>query len=301
MRDVNMYGLRVRSAIDLPEFPDALAGEPDVIIEADPPAPPTSDRRPYSGRASVREGEYELEVYGVGRYSTFHGSHIRVAPEIGAKPEDVRLYLTGLILGVILHHRGILALHASCVAVDGVAVAFAAPSGGGKSTLAAAMLRRQATFVTDDICVVKPVSSNESRVQVGPARLKLDLAGLAKLEETEEALEPAGGDRGKYHLPVRAPDMEQGSFPLSRVYLLSFGEGEARIERLQGIDAISALVDETYLLGFAAGRGLSQRIFKMATELFRTVTVSRLIRPRGFEHLDSIVDLIERDLRSALT
>ena len=299
MRDIDMYGLRVRSAIELPEWPDATAGEPDVIILADPPVPPTSDRPIYNGKSSVQNGDVELEVYGVGRYSAAKGSYVRVTPEIGARPEDIRLFLTGLILGVILHQRGMLALHASCVVIDGVGVAFACPSGGGKSTLAAALLRRGATFVSDDICVITRVPErSEAYVWAGPARLKLDALGLAELDDEPGSYEPAGGNRGKYHLPVETMKVRQGPIPVSRIYQLAFADGEPRIERLTGVEAISVLIDETYLVGFAAGRGRSHEIFMKTAALCGALSVSRLYRPRGFEYLDAIVDLIERDVRS---
>jgi len=300
VRDVDMYGLRVRTAVDLPEWPDATPGEPDVIIDEDPPVPAIPDRPIYRGNSTVEDSNVQLEVYGVGRYSAVKGSHVRVTPEAGARPEDVRLYLTGLILGVILHQRGMLALHASCVVIDGTAVAFACPSGGGKSTLAAALLRRGATFVSDDICVLTRGEMGETLVWAGPARLKLDARGLSELNHATDEYELAGGDRGKYHLPVEEDmPVRRGAVPISRVYQLAFHEGEPRIERLTGVEAISVLVDETYLVAFAAGRKRSHEIFLKTAAVSGSLTVGRLFRPRGFEHLDSIVDLIERDVRSA--
>jgi hypothetical protein len=296
MRDIDMYGLRVRSAYELPEWPDATPGDPDVVIVEDPPVP-ASDRPLYTGKSAVNDGDLELQVHGVAHYSAIKGSHIRVAPEIGAKPEDVRLYLTGLILGVILHQRGTLALHASCVVIDGIGVAFAGFSGRGKSTLAAAFLQRGATFVSDDMCVMTQVGPQESRLWAGPPRLKLDASGLAKLDDAPGIYESAGGGRGKYHIPVSAMETGSGPIRLSRVYQLAFGEGEPRIERLNGLDAIAALMDEIYLVGWAATRGTSHEVFRKAADLCGTFTMSRLVRPRGLEHLDSVVDLIEREVK----
>ena len=74
--------------------------------------------------------------------------------------------------------------------------------------------------------------------------------------------------------------------------------GAPRLERLSGLEAISALLDETYILAYAATMGLSPQIFKSVAELARTVAVSRLIRPRGFEHMDAVLNLIECDVRT---
>ncbi|HEX6133053.1 MAG TPA: hypothetical protein VFZ24_03655 [Longimicrobiales bacterium] len=294
-----MYGLRVRTTIDLPDWPAPPPGEPQVFILDDPPESPTFEGAPYTTRSSFDAGEVRVEVRGVARYSATGGSCIRVAPEPGARPEDVRLYLTGAMFGVILHQRGIFPLHASCVMIDGVGVAFAAPSGSGKSTLIGALLRRGATFVSDDICALTPARSGGPHIWPGAARMKLDGAGMAALDDAPADLEPAGGDRGKFHVPVGTKPTPRAPVHLSRVYVLGFGAGEARLERLGGLEAISALLDETYLLTYAGALGLASQVFTRAAELSRIVTVSRLIRPRGFEHLDAVLELIERDVRGA--
>ena len=298
-RDFGLYGLRVRSAIDLGEWPAPPPGDPQVSIILEQPTSATVAGEPYSGRAIFSENECHIEVRGVARYVAIAGSCIRVAPEPGAKPEDVRQYLTGATFGAILHQRGTYVLHASCVMIDDIGVAFSAPSGNGKSTLTAALLRRGATFVSDDICVFTPVESGRFRVWRGAPRLKLDPASVAEVDDPSAVYGPAGGDRGKLHVPVASQPTRSTTAPLSRVYLLSFGEGAPRLERLSGLEAISALLDETYILAYAATMGFSPQIFKSVAELARTIVVSRLIRPRGFEHMDAVLNLIERDVRTA--
>lgn len=299
-RDYGVYGLRVRSAIDLQDWPAPAPGEPDVIVEEEAVWTPTFDGAPFTARSAYESGEVRGEVRGVGSF-TATASRIRVARESGARPEDVRLYVTGAMFGAVLHLRGVLPLHASCVAVDGVGVAFAAPSGSGKSTLVAALLRRGAVFVSDDICALRSDAAGGIRVWPGASRLKLDEPGMSALDGTPDGLEPAGGDRGKYHVPVSATVSAPAPVPLSHVFLLGFGDGDVRVERLGGLDAISALVDETYVLGCAAALGLSKQVFRMAAEASRSLTVSRLIRPRGLAHLDAVVDRIQREVCSPVT
>src|SRR5688572_19304714 len=65
--------------------------------------------------------------------------------------EDTATYLLGPVLGFVLRLRGRLCLHASAVAFGGDAVAFAGPSGEGKSTFAAWLVSKGFKALTEDI------------------------------------------------------------------------------------------------------------------------------------------------------
>ncbi len=295
-RDFWVYGLRVRSAIDLVGWPAATPTVPDVIIRREPLTGPELEGPLYSARAAMADGELRVTVTGVGKYAACGGSLIRFDADPGAKAEDIRLYLTGSMMGIILHQRGAFPLHASCVALPGGGgcAAFAGPSGAGKSTLVAEMIRQGSAFVSDDLCVMAPPARGELRVWPGAARLKLDETSLGAAAGTGSNLEPAGGGRGKFHLPMESSLHHTTPAPLHRVYILTDGAGPPRVEPLSGLDAIAALVDQTYLLTTARDMGLTSQVFRLAAAAARGLTVSRLVRPRGLEYLPAVATLIEQ-------
>jgi hypothetical protein len=61
------------------------------------------------------------------------------------------MFASGLLVAVLLQLRRELVLHASAVESAGTAVAFVAPSGGGKSTMAALLCAAGAWLVSDDL------------------------------------------------------------------------------------------------------------------------------------------------------
>ena len=63
-------------------------------------------------------------------------------------------YLLGSVAGLVLQNLDAVCLHASTVNIDGFAVAFVGPPGTGKSTTAAALLRRGHSIITDDVAVI---------------------------------------------------------------------------------------------------------------------------------------------------
>lgn len=80
-------------------------------------------------------------------------TRVVVRPAPGVDPAALVLLVRGLVLAFALAVTGECVLHASAVTADdtGGAVAFAGPSGTGKSTLAAACCAEGARFVTDDL------------------------------------------------------------------------------------------------------------------------------------------------------
>lgn len=102
-------------------------------------------------------------------------------------PEMLGIFVAGNMVATVLALRGETVLHASAVEFDGLAVAFVADSGIGKSTLAALACGRGARFVTDDLLRVLEADgaigcwpgATENRLRRDVAELSGDLAGTA--------------------------------------------------------------------------------------------------------------------------
>lgn len=96
-------------------------------------------------------------------------------------------------IGLAGLHRdqGRLHLHAACVAREGRGLVLVAPSGGGKSTLAAGLVRRGWSYLSDEAVAILP----GSRTVFGfprPIALKGDAPRLLGIEDLESADDPDG-------------------------------------------------------------------------------------------------------------
>ncbi|MEO8138766.1 MAG: hypothetical protein ABI742_03915 [Gemmatimonadota bacterium] len=127
--------------------------------------------------------------------------------------------------------------------------------------------------------------------------MRFDQTGLAAPLGPASDLDPAGGNRGKFRFRMNASLPQTSPIALNAIYLLTDGKGPPRIERLTGLHAISALVDDTYLLSTARDLGLGSQVFRLAATAADRLPVSRLIRPRDLEHLAATAALIEQDAR----
>lgn len=173
MRTVALHGLRVASTLPLPGAVD-VAGAPDVDVHLG--RPPGAEAWGDTPAARRYESEREpgqppsLVVDEVGadgllrlRYEEgieFHvsrtGDAVWCAWRSPLTAADAVSFLTGPVMGTVLRRRGIVALHASAVVIDGGAYAFIGPGGSGKSTLAAAFAVRGRAMLTEDVLALVP-------------------------------------------------------------------------------------------------------------------------------------------------
>lgn len=123
--------------------------------------------------------------------------------------------------------QGLEVLHASAVGIDGRAIAFTAPSGTGKSSLAAHLVAAGATFLTDDVLAVESADGGVLAYP-GPAR-----AAVATHEV--HLLTPLGRSRlgrriGATDKPQFEPPLAAAPLPLAIMYRLSRGDGQGRLQ-----------------------------------------------------------------------
>jgi len=129
-----VFGLVTVSELDLPELRRDAASEsiPDIVISLGVIA----EAERASGMYKTADGAL-LVVEDVARYLIKDGAQIVVEPRPGTPLANVRLFLLGSAMGMLIHQRGLLPLHGNSIEIDGCAFAFVGQSGAGKSTLAA--------------------------------------------------------------------------------------------------------------------------------------------------------------------
>jgi hypothetical protein len=293
------YGMLFGSTIPLPELravdPTEVGGQkhPDVVIVvSDFP-----DQLPDAlASTAVRESNADaclLRVAGVARYLIRRGREILIDPDPGAGDHDLRVYLLGTCLGVLLHQRGFLVLHASGVAVKGGAVLFAGRSGAGKSTLLGEMLRRGHRMMVDDVCAI--TFDTDGRPTVVPSyprtRLWADAAALFSIDTSDLPRTRPTWDKFERQVWDQFWDLQE---PLTHVFHLAapHDDGEIALERLGSMDAFQTLVDQTYRGILLDGLDRRSQHFDLASRVAKDVQVIRARRPADRSRLGELAELI---------
>ncbi|WP_294356849.1 hypothetical protein [uncultured Sphingomonas sp.] len=290
-RHYRAFGLGWQSELSLPELRDADAGnasaEGDVIVEI--------GRAPAPDIATVVTGvraapdTFWMEVPEVARYLVIGGTRIVVEPIGDAAEGDVRAFLLGSAVGALLHQRGYLPLHASAVEIDGHAVAFVAPSGGGKSTIAMHLHHLGHRVIADDLCAVE-VSGDRARLWPGLRNLKLWRASLGAIDRAPDGFEPVLQTMDKYRVPIDAL-ADDRAFDLAAVIRLDWGEAPA-LTPLRGAEGVGVLVANTFRGQLVAPMARGTEHWRQCVELFARADVLALARPRALNRLDEASALV---------
>jgi hypothetical protein len=185
---------------------------------------------------------------------------------------------------------GELLLHGSSVRLASKAVAFLARSGGGKSTLAYAFVRRGASLLSDDVLPVRPETAGASVALGTPLRMRM--AALAAYGIPERRTRSAPGRAYKREVPVRRA---RGWVPLAAFYFLR-RRPQAAIRPLPTVETLAHLVRH---LGFA---GVMRQVrprqhFEALVDVASKVPGRLLHVPNGIHRIDEVVRLVQQDLR----
>lgn len=149
----SLYGLVLSSQIECPQlYAYSGDGVPDVIIEKGVVPDITCPGKREGFLFEAVEHAVMIKTNTIARLLVSDGRHILVQPYTDSSEDDVRMLLLGWGMGALLHQQSVLPLHAAVVtAVEGFCIAFCGDSGTGKSTLAAALLRRGCRLLDDNL------------------------------------------------------------------------------------------------------------------------------------------------------
>ncbi len=288
------YGLGIRSEVALPEL---ATGHSDVDVVIRIGSVNTSALPYQAGAEGLRSrstaGEFCFTYDEVGAFLVRGGREIVVDPAAGTEEQVLRLFILGGAFAALLRQRGFLVLHASAVAVDGVAVAFLGGSGWGKSTTAGALHAHGCDLVADDFVAVMD-SDGTPAVYPGFPQLKLWPAAAASLGTDPELL-PRLHPRFEKRARRISAGFAHEMLTLRGVYIL--GDSPVlKFERLEPRFALIELLRHSYGARSLYAEGAPEQFVRLAG-LCGKVWVRKLLRPMAIEQLPELACTILEDLR----
>lgn len=287
------YGLTIQSEIELPELNATSSTDVDTWIRFGPikDSPLQIQNIPHCYQNTDR-GMY-LYWLGVGTFLIQDGQDIQIDKETDLDEDRLRLFILGAVMGVILHQRGFLVLHASAVAIQGEAVVFIGHKRWGKSTMAATLHARGHSLIADDVVALDIHHHHPVRVQPAFPQIKLWPDAVTSMGKQPEELPRLAAQLEKRNHLLSSGFMAN-VLPLKYIYVLGQRD-EMSIVPLSGQETIQYLLQNSYVMRF--GQELLQERgathFQQLTMLAQKVPLFRLLRPAGLELLPNVATLVE--------
>jgi len=291
------FGLNIVSDMELPELPPILGPHASIDLRIESGSQKTAFMLPDAALDFHRtpDGVCALRVNGVADFWVHQGSLIRMAIFADADEGMARLYLLGSAMGMALHQRGWMVMHASAVLQGGAVSLFVGDSGAGKSTLAAAFCRAGFGVLADDVMPIRVTGTGKFEVWPGARSFKLWADSLKVFGMERGLLSPIANRTEKYFVMNGLP-VADAAYPLAEIIVLDTCAEEemASLHILPKLESIRAISSNTYRPEYIDVLGRRSEHFKQCAELSAAIPVRRFRRPWKFENINSAVDILKR-------
>lgn len=279
------YNLCIHSEFPLSELASST-GEADVVI--------CLGEVENTPQEVLDGGQIVLgEAKGTGIFLFDSGKKITVQAAAGVSESMLTPNIVGSAMAVILAQRGLLVLHASCVAINNQAIAFMGNSGWGKSTFAASFHAQGYSALTDDVMAID-ISSSQPLVIPSFPQFKLWPEAANSIGKDSTFLPPLFEKAPKLSYKYNA-GFQETPLPLHRIYILDMGTSH-EITELTSQEAFIELVRHNRSVNVLQSPKFMALHMQQSINLLKNVSFRRLIRQPGLGELPELMKLVEQDL-----
>jgi len=292
----SVYGLVIESEIELsPLRPIETQSATDItIVRGRVSENGITDPVFTRVLAQANDQNVWIHVPNIARFLIKNGNHITVDSIELEDIQTICLYLMGSCIGSIIHQRGLLALHASAVNIQGQLVLFMGNSGAGKSTTAAILQQRGFQVVSDDTVVL----NDKGQITGGFPQIKLWEHALKNLDIATDGLSRIRHQISKYSFPIDNQSIDLAT--VKAIYCLNGAnqnaEGEFTLHQINGMDKFKLLREHTYRTQIMEGVGAQSKHLKLCANLAESVYMATLVRPTSYFNGNELVDFVLNNL-----
>lgn len=282
------FGLILHSEYPIAQLPPARSDAPaDVRIRE-------ADLRHYGlapGHYRLKPMELIISIADVGTFRITNGTDVEIHPDPQCARSQLDVFIMGTCMGAVLHQRGYMPLHGSCVTDGTGAILITGDSGAGKSTLAAEFLSRGWKLLTDDVCAVSDPETNPTVHASYPSQ-KLWQDALARYQRPESRIHSLyfSDSREKFGVDV-TEYFRSGTCPLTMVVYLVPTEEPCSIAKIHTFAALDQLMNNTYRM-FMIQPEYRERHFRRCAALAERIPMVLLTRQAGVSCAGTLCDLI---------
>jgi len=288
------FGLVIQSELVLPELNTIDQTDPNILIRIGP-TPSKLERVSFRGalfESSPTEFLFSNDIVSI---YIKDGKTIDIKPNSTASDQDIRLYILGTGMGVVLHQRGLLPLHGSSIAYNGRAYIFSGSSTSGKSSLAAAFALKGYKVLADDISVVKKDKNGIFMVHPGIPHIKIwhDVQSVLSFPDVTDRVRP---QLEKYYLSHQIEFLTE-PLPIEAICILSIKREKGfEYSKITGVDKFNSIRNNTFRIRILDSSGQTEAHFHTVSHLSKSIDLYRICRPSIPLNVIELADFIEQNI-----
>ena len=289
------YGLTFSSPFIIKEFIRVSEGEADVKISFGNVPKGLSNPSPIGFLWREEDGKLLLDIEDIARFLIAGDSEIVIELYPEGKEDDMRRFLLGSVLGVLLHLKKIVILRASAVETEKGAILFLGFSGAGKTGFLFSLLQGGGKMVSDEKTAVSLDSQGNIKVLPGYPEIALSkqIVNKFKIEIDESRV---NREIGKYFYRTDSFASEPAS--IREIYWLQNHNGEElEVESITDNNAKFNLLNSfIYLNPYPFNPFEKINYFKIFTEIARATPLTRIKYSLKIDQYAEIEKRIAEDL-----
>ncbi len=297
-----VHGVTLRANRPIDGLRPAIAGAPEVTIDfSDAGTPASAPHAPVFALGMERLWHLDDSRWLL-RYDSpsapeawsvhLEPDRMTVCWTPGIPFHDIPTALQGSGLAAMLMLRGSAPLHAAALDVNGGAIVVMGDPGAGKSTTAAAFVRRGSSLLADDTAALE---IRDARVLVHPGvpRLRIDEASASALGWPARTLPSVfASEANGRKVFIDAGDPDAAPTPLRAIYVLrprQAGLAAPIVAPHAPRDALAELLRHTYAVQYLDPRRRA-RLFESLSQVVARVPVREV---RAVDALDALPHLVD--------
>lgn len=287
------FGLTISSEIAISELiPNSINCKVDVVIEKVDLYTNWLELFEEDEYYKIEPNWLMLHVPEVAIFFVENGNKITISPFNDISEDEIRLYLLGTCMGVLLMQRKILPLHGSAVEINGKAYALLGDSGAGKSTLAKAFLNRGYKLLSDDVIAVTFSENQEPIVSPSYPQQKLWIESLNNFKLRSNEFKPLIDRSTKFAVPAVSQFMNE-KLPLAGMYELEITDKDGIfINRVTDMERFYTLYNQTFRNVILQDFGLMEWHFETSAKLISKIPIYKIERSNNSFTAYDITDII---------
>lgn len=246
--------------------------------------------------------EYDNMWFYIKDTAIFHianGTNVCIEPCKEANYENIKIYILGAVLGMILLQKNIIALHGGGIFINNKGCIFTGKKGAGKSTITTSLGKRGYKFISDDVCAIRKDNMNLYKICRGFAYHKLREDTMTNLGyDILNSKKFTSDDKIKKYIVPALNEFVNYDVPFEYIFEICVNNvDEVQIEEIIGINKLDSMISNIFKIDmlYRAG-GIQPSYFKKCVEIVKNIKYYKITRPRDIFSVDEQIKLVEEIL-----